>query len=70
MDKANQFLIVDVLALIAMLISAVTGIMVWKAPGIKIMYTHIFASAAFIALIIIHVLLHSAWIKNTLFRSR
>ena len=67
MNKAKLLLVVDVLAFIALLISAATGIMMWLGSrGMRDI--HVYASLIFVAIVIIHVLLHYSWIKNMIFR--
>ncbi|MCX6708519.1 MAG: DUF4405 domain-containing protein [Candidatus Woesearchaeota archaeon] len=67
MNKAKLLLIVNVSAFIALLISAATGIMMWLGSrGMR--DVHVYASLIFVAIVLIHVLLHYSWIKNMIFR--
>ncbi len=67
MNKAKLLLIVDILAFITLLASAITGIMMWLGSrGFK--DAHVYTSMAFVAIAIIHILLHYNWIKVMLKR--
>lgn len=67
MNKAKLLLIVNALAFIALLISAITGIMMWLGNrGVR--GIHVYASLIFVAIVLIHIVLNYSWIKNMIFR--
>lgn len=69
MNKAKLLLIVNTAAFITLLISAITGIMMWLGTrGLRDI--HVYASLIFVAIVLIHILLNYSWIKNILFRPR
>ena len=68
MNEAKLLLPVDVLAFIALLISTITGIMMWLGAGRGLYNVHVYASLIFVAIVLIHILLHYSWIKNMIFR--
>ena len=65
MNKAKLLLIVNTLAFIALLVLAITGIMIWLKAG-NVFKIHLYASLAFIAIVLIHIILNFSWIKNTI----
>ena len=65
MNKAKLLLIVNALAFIALLISAITGIMMRLGTrGLRDI--HVYASLIFVAIVLIHILLNYNWIKAML----
>lgn len=68
MNKAKLLLPVDAIAFLALLISTITGIMMWLGAGRGLRDIHVYASLIFAAIVLIHILLHYSWIKNVIFR--